>query len=157
MGKILYRLMGMKLQQFCQYETNSFRNYLKNILNAIKDSFCLLAPRFLLPWRLWMVSSEAAGALPKFSGGLISMKFPKFATWAVQWAGNAAGHCVGQRGIEEVSGGAEPDPFGMLPLEGGSALLLSPPCSEPWIRYSPAHRNLIMMLFSSHCLNSSPL
>lgn len=31
-----------------------------------------------------MVSSGAAGPFPKFSGGLISIKFPKFATWAVQ-------------------------------------------------------------------------
>lgn len=30
---------------------------------------------------------------------------------------------MGQGGIEEVSGGAEPDLTGMLPLEGGSALL----------------------------------
>lgn len=30
---------------------------------------------------------------------------------------------MGQGGIEEVSGGAEPDVTGMLPLEGGSALL----------------------------------
>lgn len=31
--------------------------------------------------------------------------------------------CSGTGGIEEVSGGAEPDPTGTLPLEGGSALL----------------------------------
>lgn len=39
-GKKIY-LTGMKLQSFCQYQIGFFSNYLKNVLNAIKDSFCL--------------------------------------------------------------------------------------------------------------------
>lgn len=49
--------------------------------------------------------------------------------------------------------GAEPDPFVMLPFESELALLISSRCVESCIYYGGAHRNLIIMLFGSHCLN----
>ena len=55
--------------------------------------------------------------------------------------------------MEDLLQGAEPDLFVMLPFERELALLISPPCIESCIYYSCAHRNLIMMLFGSHCLN----